>query len=192
MGFTEKTSLSTDYGEIECSYFHKSDDEFCLVLFKSPYGELPFVRVQSSCIFSESFRSNDCDCALQLDAALKIISTNGGVLVYLFQEGRGIGLEGKMRAITLERSIGVDTAEAFNRLGFKPDPRAYDLAADALKELGIGPRIMLATNNPLKIEQLESHGFEVIKRYKLQYDTNPEIDRYLEMKQKSLNHYETD
>ncbi len=190
MGITEKTILSTEFGDIECCYFHKSADEFCLVLVKSPMEEIPFVRIHSSCLFSETFHSNDCDCALQLEAARKEVAQRGGVIVYLFQEGRGIGLEGKMRAIALERSEGVDTAEAFHKLGFKPDPRAYDLATEALTAVGIGPKVVLATNNPSKIDEVEKHGFKVSSRFQLEYKTNPEIDKYLEMKRQALNHYE--
>jgi GTP cyclohydrolase II len=192
LAITEKTVLLTEYGEIECCYYHKSAKDFCLVLVKAPMEEIPFVRIQSSCLFSEAFHSSDCDCALQLEAARKEVAQRGGVIIYLFQEGRGIGLEGKMRAITLERTEGIDTAEAFNKLGFTPDPRAYDLAAEALAALGIGPEIVLATNNPKKIEEIEKHGFTVKSRFQLEYQTNPEIDRYLEMKRSALMHYETD
>lgn len=192
MGFTEKTMLSTEFGELECRYFYKSEGEFCLVLLSEPLKQPPLVRIHSSCLFSESFQSNDCDCALQLEASQKEIAKQGGIIVYLFQEGRGIGLEGKMRAITLERTEGINTAEAFHKLGFKPDPRSYELASDALKALGIGPEIILASNNPAKISEIEKHGFTVTSRYKLEYETNSEIEKYLTMKQKALNHYEAD
>ena len=92
----------------------------------------------------------------------------------------------------IERSEQIDTAEAFHMLGFKPDPRAYDLATEALTALGVGPEIVLATNNPKKIDEVEKHGFKVSSRFQLECKTNPEIDKYLEMKRQVLDHYEAD
>lgn len=188
--FTEKTTLSTKYGKLDCHYFQSDPENFCLILSKKPWPSHPFLRIHSSCLFSETFHANDCDCALQLDASLQEISKNGGVLVYLFQEGRGIGLEGKIKAINIEKNEKIDTAAAFEKLGFTPDPRVYDMATEALSELGFPKSVTLATNNPLKITELEQHGFTIVSRFQLQYTTNEEIDKYLEMKQCALNHYE--
>lgn len=190
MPFSEKTLLSTSYGQIECGYFKSLDVGNCLVLYKKPWGIQPFIRIQSSCIFSESFLANDCDCSLQLSSSIKYICAEGGIIIYLWQEGRGIGLEGKMRAMNLEIERGLDTSEAFKILGYKADLRRYSIVIEVLKELDVPTSIVLATNNPDKIKQLEENGFTVIKRHQLRYDTNKKIDKYLNMKKNVLDHYE--
>ena len=190
MGFTEETLLETKYGRLKIKFYNGGGGgHYCLCIVKEPWGRTPFVRIQSSCLFSESFGGSDCDCSRQLQAALKILSTEGGVIVYMFQEGRGLGLEGKIRVLEIERVKGLDTAAAFREIGENPDLRNYAMALNALKELGIPKAISLATNNPNKIDAATKAGFVVKKRRKLAFRKNKKIREYLQTKRKVLNHY---
>ena len=188
MELTETIPLDTEYGQLECSYFEAGSGEECLLIVRRPWIAPPFVRLHSACMFSESIHSIDCDCARQLDASLKIISEQGGVIVYLFQEGRGIGLRGKIRAIRQQINKNIDTAAAFAELGHAPDVRDYSCAAEALKAVGVSGPIRLATNNPAKIEHMREQGFDVQSRISLEIETNPQIESYLRMKRQALGH----
>jgi GTP cyclohydrolase II len=148
-----------------------------------------FLRIHSSCIFSEAFHAIDCDCGRQLDAALEHIKLHGGLIIYLYQEGRGLGLAKKIEAISLEKSRNLDTAQAFNELGNEPDPRSYDAAIHVLKELGV-TKVILGTDNPQKVEALERGGISVIERVHLEIETNELIDNYRSNKIRALGHHE--
>lgn len=184
------TILNTENGNFKVNY-HEFKSGDCLTLVK---GEVDsntptFVRMHSSCLFSQSFHTIDCDCSKQLISSMEEISRLGrGVIIYLDQEGRGIGLKNKIKSMEYERVNKVDTSEAFKALGYdKLDYRDYTAAAEALKEIGC-KKIRLASNDPQKIKFLENSGFEIVSREKLDYKTNEHIDKYLDTKKKKLGH----
>ncbi len=145
------------------------------------------VRVHSECLTSEVFGSLKCDCRAQLDRALDLIAERGrGVLLYLRQEGRGIGLGNKIRAYALQAQ-GHDTYEANRLLGFPDDLREYDIAADMLRLLGVRS-IELVTNNPLKLAGLQEAGVKVRGRIQLPSPTNPHNVEYLRVKRERTGH----
>ncbi len=149
------------------------------------------VRVHSECLTGDALFSARCDCGQQLRRALEVISAQGGVLLYMRQEGRGIGLANKMRAYALQ-DRGLDTVEANLHLGFKPDERDYGIGAQILTQLGCH-RIRLLTNNPAKRVGLEGHGLEIVARVSLVMDPTPYNYQYLETKREKLGHcYESD
>ena len=153
----------------------KKDDKPCLV------------RLHSECLTGDVFGSVRCDCGEQLKAALDEISAQGGVLLYLRQEGRGIGLANKIKAYALQEA-GFDTVEANHHLGFEADLRDYGLAVQMLRVLEI-PKIRLLTNNPNKVESLKRYGISVVERVAL--ETTPTCDniRYLKAKREKLGHW---
>ena len=184
------TILNTENGEFKVNYheFKKGD---CITLVK---GEIDlktpvFVRMHSSCLFSQSFHTVDCDCSKQLISSMEEIERLGcGIIVYLEQEGRGIGLKNKIKSMEYERINNVDTSMAFKALGYdKLYFSDYSVAAEAMKELGC-KKIKLASNDPKKIKFLEDSGFEIVSREKLNYKTNEYIDKYLDAKKKKLGH----
>jgi 3,4-dihydroxy 2-butanone 4-phosphate synthase / GTP cyclohydrolase II len=181
--------LPTDLGSFTLRY-HSIAGASGVSLTKGSIGAgIPIVRVQSSCLFSESFNSINCDCALQLRGSLEIIAESGcGVLVYQFEEGRGAGLQAKIMAIALEQRQRIDTVEAFRQLGLPPDLRNYEVAASILRALGVSERIALITNNPEKREGLEKAGFLVERIIAVGSDWNDETKAYLRMKRDRLGH----
>jgi 3,4-dihydroxy 2-butanone 4-phosphate synthase/GTP cyclohydrolase II len=145
-------------------------------------------RVHSECWTSEVLGSMKCDCREQLDAALEKIATEGnGVVIYLRQEGRGIGLGNKIRAYDLQNH-GADTVEANLRLGFEADARSYGLAADILSDLGVRS-VRLLTNNPLKVAGLEASGIKVSDRLPLWVGENEHNEGYLAIKRRKMGHH---
>src|SRR6266540_1033848 len=145
-------------------------------------------RVHSECLTSEVLGSLKCDCRAQLDRALDLIADAGrGVLVYLRQEGRGIGLGNKIRAYALQAQGGLDTYEANRRLGFPDDLRRYDIAAEMLRLLGVRS-VALVTNNPLKLEGLQRAGMPVRRRVALPSPSNPHNIGYLQTKRARTGH----
>ncbi len=150
-------------------------------------GDSVLVRVHSECLTSEVLGSLKCDCRAQLDAALDLIATRGrGVLIYLRQEGRGIGLGNKIRAYALQ-SQGHDTYEANRLLGFPDDLRRYDVAADMLGILGVRS-VELITNNPLKLAGLEESGVAIRARVQIPSPANPHNVEYLRVKRERTGH----
>jgi GTP cyclohydrolase II len=187
MSITSKTKLFTEYGELNIAY-HESNNDFCVTLSKGDFKNDPIVRIQSSCLFSEAFHSIDCDCNLQLSNSIKLITENGnGVVVYLYQEGRGHGLDKKIKAMEVMNTLGYDTAQAFDCLKYELDPRNYQTAIEALKDLKISGKIKLISNNPRKVEALEKAGFE-LERIKLTYPVNSKTRDYLKSKKEKLGH----
>jgi GTP cyclohydrolase II len=145
------------------------------------------VRVHSECWTGEVLRSRKCDCLAQLDAALRAMVERGrGVLVYLRQEGRGIGLGNKIRAYALQAK-GADTVDANRMLGFEDDARTYDVAAAILRDLGVG-EIELLTNNKAKVEGLERAGVRVARRVPLAVGIHEDNEGYLAVKAKRMGH----
>jgi GTP cyclohydrolase II len=147
----------------------------------------PLVRIHSQCLTGDVLASLRCDCRAQLELSLKkIAQAPNGVLLYLPQEGRGIGLINKLRAYELQDD-GLDTVEANRKLGFAADSRDYDFAAEALKALGVR-KVRLLSNNPDKIEQLERAGIRVVERIPCRPRTNHHSRAYLRTKQHKMGH----
>lgn len=189
MAITASTQIETESGKFVVNY-HQTKDGNGLSITKGKLENVPtLLRIQSSCIFSESLHSITCDCSLQLQASLKLIDKqNNGVVVYLFDEGRGAGLLTKIRAMELERREEIDTVEAFKRLGLPPDLRKYDVAIEILNDLKISKTIKLITNNPGKKESLEENNYKVTEIVKLNLNLNQQTKKYLRMKKEKLGH----
>ncbi|KGP92538.1 3,4-dihydroxy-2-butanone 4-phosphate synthase [Pontibacillus chungwhensis BH030062] len=183
-------NLPTEYGEFRAvGYSNEIDGKEHVALVKGDIkpGEPTLVRVHSECLTGDVFGSYRCDCGPQLHAALKQIDEAGqGVLLYMRQEGRGIGLLNKMHAYKLQEQ-GLDTVEANEKLGFAADLRDYGIGAQILKDLGI-TKLNLLTNNPKKITGLKGYGLEVVDRVPIQMDQRLENERYLSTKQSKLGH----
>ena len=144
------------------------------------------MRVHSECLTGDVFHSSRCDCNQQLDKALKTIAKQGGVLLYLRQEGRGIGLLNKIKAYALQDK-GMDTVEANEKLSFKADARDYTVGVQILADLGI-KKMRLMTNNPKKIEGLEKYGIKIVERIPLIIKPTTKNKKYLEAKKEKLGH----
>jgi GTP cyclohydrolase II len=150
-------------------------------------GKAPLVRVHSQCLTGDVFASERCDCRAQLEMSLREIAKDtSGIVLYLPQEGRGIGLLNKLKAYELQDQ-GLDTVEANRRLGFAADSRDYDFAAAALKALGVRS-VRLLSNNPDKVEQLERGGIRVVKRIPCRPRTSHHSRAYLRTKKDKLGH----
>ena len=169
-----------------------SGDEHLALVLGDVAGEAVAVRVHSECLTSEVFGSLKCDCRAQLDRALDLIAARGrGVLLYLRQEGRGIGLGNKIRAYALQAE-GHDTYEANRLLGFPDDLRRYDVAAEMLRLLGVRS-LELITNNPQKLAQLADAGVDIRGRIQIPSPANPHNVEYLRVKKDRTGHLiETD
>ena len=150
-------------------------------------GKAPLVRVHSQCLTGDVFTSERCDCRAQLEFSLRQIAKEpAGVLLYLPQEGRGIGLINKLKAYQLQ-DAGLDTVQANRKLGFAADSRDYEFAAEALKALGIR-KLRLLSNNPDKVQQLESAGIRVVERVPCRPRTSHHSKFYLRTKKNKLGH----
>ncbi len=183
--FESEAKLPTRYGEFRIRVYREGDKEHA-VLIREPLEEPVLVRVHSECLTGDVFGSLRCDCGEQLEYALQKIGQEGGVLIYLRQEGRGIGLANKIRAYYLQ-DMGMDTVEANHQLGFEADLRNYEPAFEILRDLGIS-RIRLMTNNPSKIVDLTRYGIEVVERIPVQMKPNPHNEKYLRTKKEKLGH----
>ncbi len=184
-----EAKLPTNTGEWTLKLYRSQIDGLeHIALSKGEISESPtLVRVHSECLTSEVFGSLRCDCKEQLDAAMNMIEQEGkGVLLYIRQEGRGIGLANKLKAYQLQDK-GLDTVEANEELGFKPDLREYGTGAQILKDLGLC-NIRLLTNNPRKIVGLEGHGLKVVERIQLETKPHQFNERYLKAKKDKLGH----
>lgn len=184
-----EVKLPTAYGDFRLRMYTDANQKENLVLIKGdPFDEeAPLVRVHSECLTGDVFGSHRCDCGDQLHKAMALLEEEGnGLLIYLRQEGRGIGLLNKLRAYQLQEQ-GLDTYEANERLGFAPDERKYDVAAAILKQMGIS-EIRLLTNNPDKITGLGENGIEVTERVPLQPKVYAENHDYLMTKKIKFHH----
>jgi 3,4-dihydroxy 2-butanone 4-phosphate synthase/GTP cyclohydrolase II len=181
--------MPTEFGDFDCHLYTVSlDDSHHLALTKGDIDpEKPtLVRVHSECLTGDVFHSQRCDCGPQLAAAMKRISEEGGVLLYLRQEGRGIGLPAKIHAYKLQEQ-GFDTIEANEKLGFASDLRDYGMGAQILHDLGVR-RIKLLTNNPKKVVGLEGYGLEITEQLPLSLPANEHNRKYLDTKRVRMGH----
>jgi GTP cyclohydrolase II len=186
-----ESDVPTDYGSVRLVIFRAPPEEHAAVVFgptAALAGEEPvLVRVHSECWTGEVLRSHKCDCREQLDLAMGLMEEQGrGVLIYLRQEGRGIGLGNKVRAYALQAE-GADTVDANRVLGFADDARTYDNAAAMLSSLGVRA-VRLITNNPAKVKGLENNGIRVASRVPATTPTNEHNAGYIEVKARRMGH----
>jgi len=182
-------ALPTAFGDFDCHLYRIDTDSshhLALTCGKIDAEKPTLVRVHSECLTGDVFHSQRCDCGDQLAAALERISSDGGVLLYLRQEGRGIGLPAKIHAYKLQEQ-GLDTVEANEKLGFGSDLRDYGMGAQILCDLGVR-RIRLLTNNPKKVIGLEGYGLEIVEQLPISIPANPHNAKYLETKRLRMGH----
>jgi len=185
-----ETKLPTPFGEFRLrAYENEIDDltHLAIIMGEPEDKDDVLVRVHSACLTGDALHSLRCDCGSQLEAAMRAVAAEGeGVIVYMQQEGRGIGLLNKMKAYHLQDE-GFDTVEANQRLGLAPDLRDYGIGAQILKELGLR-RIRFMTNNLTKVVGLQGFGLEIVERVPIEIEPNGHNERYLETKREKLNH----
>ena len=186
----EVISMPTEFGDFDCYLYQvNTDDSEHLALVRGKIdSEKPIsVRVHSECLTGDVFGSRRCDCGGQLHTALGHIAKEGGVLLYLRQEGRGIGLAAKIHAYKLQEQ-GFDTIEANEKLGYDSDLRDYGMGAQMLYDLGVR-KIRLLTNNPKKVIGLEGYGLEIVEQVPIRLPSNPHNEKYLETKRTRMGHH---
>ena len=188
--FVEEVELPTAYGHFKLRLYTSSPDGMDhLALIKGNLAECPapLVRVHSECLTGDVFGSARCDCGNQLHAAMRMVEKEGcGVILYMRQEGRGIGLANKLHAYKLQEK-GLDTVEANIKLGFPADMRDYGVGAQILSDIGL-KRIRLMTNNPKKLVGLQGYGLEIVERVPVVLEPGDHNRRYLETKRAKMGH----
>ena len=178
---------TSERGEIVAFRSTRDASEHVALMLGEPSGDSPLVRIHSECLTGDALGSLKCDCGPQLDDALAAIAASGwGILLYLRQEGRGIGLVNKLRAYALQDQ-GFDTVDANLRLGFADDERSFAVAVRMLQLLG-QERVKLLTNNPRKVAALQEAGIEVVERVPLKTGENPHNRAYLDTKRRRSGH----
>lgn len=185
-----EVNMPTEYGDFRLKSFKQTNTgELHLALFKGEWSEDEpvLVRVHSSCVTGDIFGSYRCDCGTQLHNAMQMVSKSGkGVVLYMNQEGRGIGLENKLKAYQLQEQ-GMDTVEANIHLGFKMDQRDYGVGAQILRHMGI-KKLRLMTNNPKKRVGLMGYGLEIVENVPIEVFPNKHNQKYLETKRDKMGH----
>jgi len=172
------------------SYSESDDDRMPHLVIMHPnvnFDDTPLVRVHSECFTGDLLGSKRCDCGEQLHRALELVHKEKGILLYLRQEGRGIGLTNKLKAYNLQDN-GLNTIDANHQLGFDADARTYDIATYILNDLGVR-KIRLLTNNPRKVESLKKGGIEIIERVSIQIMPTKDNKDYLKTKKDLMGHF---
>lgn len=182
--------MPSEFGDFQMiGYSNLLDDKEHVALYTGDLSKEtpPLVRIHSACLTGDIFHSKRCECGPQLHKALQVIQQEGtGIVLYMAQEGRGIGLLNKLKAYELQEQ-GYDTVEANEQLGFAAEMRDYGLCAQMLRDLGI-TKVRLMTNNPAKIQGLAQYGIEVVERVPLEIEAVPENTHYLSVKKQKMNH----
>lgn len=182
-----QTELETDFGVYDFMvYLESATGKEHVALVKSFGEKVPLVRIHSECATGDVFSSKFCDCGPQLHKGLKLIQQEGGIMIYLRQEGRGLGLGNKIKAYEFQRQ-GADTVEANLKLGRGADERNYDIAAEILLDLGV-KKCVLLTNNPGKVKALARHGFEIEQREHRVEVGSERGKKYLRTKKEKMGH----
>jgi len=176
-------NLPSRFGSFKVKAFKEGHKEH-LVIFKEPLAEVPIVRVHSECLTGDAIGSLKCDCRDQLEYALKTAEETSGMVIYLRQEGRNIGLLNKINAYALQDQ-GLDTIEANHQLGFRADERSYEIVTYILHHFGI-KKIKLLTNNPEKINAISD--VEIVERLPIVIEANPHNEAYLQTKKEQMGH----
>jgi len=176
-------NLPTKHGDFKIQSFKEGEKEH-LVIFNEPLKEIPTIRIHSECLTGDAIGSLKCDCQDQLTASLKLIGKEGGMVIYLRQEGRNIGLLNKVNAYSLQ-DMGFDTVEANHQLGFEADERTYEVVEFILDHFGI-KKINLLTNNPKKLEAFK--GIDIVKRVPIKIKPNKYNEKYLKTKKEQMGH----
>lgn len=183
MKISEIATLPTKFGIFNIQSFKENDKDH-LVIFTKEMPEIPLVRIHSECLTGDALGSLKCDCGEQLEYAMKEINKHGGMIIYLRQEGRGIGLFNKVNAYALQ-DRGLDTVEANHQLGFEADMRDFSIVEKILKHFGIN-KIKLLTNNPKKVFSLKN--VEVMERIPIKVNPNKYNEEYLKVKKEKMGH----
>jgi GTP cyclohydrolase II len=180
---SDVANLPSRFGDFKVKAFKEGHKEH-LVIYKEPLPETPIVRVHSECLTGDAIGSLKCDCRDQLEFALKVIEKEGGMVLYLRQEGRSIGLLNKINAYALQDK-GLNTVQANHQLGFAADERTYEIVTTILDHFKI-KKIRLLTNNPAKINSLEK--IEIVERLPIIIDSNVHNEGYLKTKKDEMGH----
>jgi len=180
---SEVANLPTKHGNFKIKAFKQGEKEH-LCIYKEPFGDAPAVRIHSECLTGDALGSLKCDCGEQLDFSLDTIEKEGGMVIYLRQEGRNIGLLNKVNAYALQ-DTGLDTVEANHQLGFRADERTYEMVDFICGHFGIR-KIKLLTNNPTKIESLKS--VEIVSVLPIKIKENTHNKDYLRVKKEKMRH----
>ncbi len=176
-------NLPSRFGDFKVRAFKEGYKEH-LVIFKEPLAEVPIVRVHSECLTGDAIGSLKCDCRDQLEYALEMAEKTNGMVIYLRQEGRNIGLLNKINAYALQDK-GLDTIEANHQLGFRADERSYEIVTYILHHFGI-KKIKLLTNNPEKVSAISD--VEIVERLPIIIEANPHNEEYLQTKKEQMGH----
>jgi GTP cyclohydrolase II len=183
LDISNEANLPTKFGNFKIKSFQESGKEH-LVIYKEPFDETPIVRVHSECLTGDALGSLKCDCGDQLQFALNLIDKKTGMVIYLRQEGRGIGLFNKVNAYNLQDN-GADTVEANHQLGFEADMRDFSIVSKILDHFNIS-KIKLLTNNPKKLNEIKN--IDIVERIEIKVGKNSYNENYLKTKKEKMGH----